>query len=114
MRLSCIIPSYKDPLLHKTIDSLLNNSELGNDLEIIVVLDGVWPSQAIKDDDRIRVVHLGKNRGMRDAINAGVSVSRGEFIMRTDEHCMYAKGFDRILTDTCKKDWIITARRYYL
>ena len=114
MRLSCVSPSFKDPLLHKTIDSLLDNSELGNDLEIIVVLDGYWPAQTIKDDDRVRVVHLGKNRGMRDAINAGVSVSRGEFIMRTDEHCMYGKGFDRILTDTCKNDWIITARRYYL
>ena|SRR3990167_4427474 len=112
IKLSCVIPSWKDPLLHKTIDSLLDNSELGNDLEIIVVLDGYWAR--IKDDDRIRVVHLGKNRGMRDAINAGVSVSRGEFIMRTDEHCMYAKGYDRILTDTCKNDWIVTARRYYL
>jgi len=114
MRLSCVIPSFKDPLLHKTIDSLLSNSELGNDLEIIVVLDGYWPAQIIKDDDRIRVIHLGKNRGMRDAINAGVSVSRGEFIMRTDEHCMFGKGYDRILTDTCKNDWIVTARRYYL
>ena len=112
MRLSCVIPSYKDPLLHKTIDSLLGNSELGDNLEIIVVLDGYWAR--VKDDDRVRVVHLGKNRGMREAINAGVSVSRGEYIMRTDEHCVFAKGYDRILTETCQPNWIVTARRYFL
>jgi len=90
--LSVIIPSYKDPLLHKTIDSLLENAE--GEIEIIPVLDGYWPETPIRSDPRIRIVHLGKNRGMRGAINAGVSVARGEFIMRTDEHCMFAKGFD--------------------
>src|SRR3990167_2890735 len=114
IKLSCVIPSFKDPLLHKTIDSLLVNSELGNNLEIIPVLDGYWPEQKIQDDNRIKVLHLGKNRGMRGAINAGVSISRGEFIMRTDEHCVFAKGYDRILTESCQPNWIMTARRYFL
>src|SRR5512140_2767356 len=106
IKLSVVIPSWKKPLLHKTIDSLLENSELGDQLEIIAVLDGYWPATPIKDDPRVRVVHLGKNRGMRGAINAGVLVSRGEFIMRTDEHCSFAKGYDRILTETCEPNWI--------
>lgn len=110
--LSVIIPSYKDPLLFKTIDSLLENSE--GDIEIIPVLDGYWPNQSFKSDDRIKVVHLGKNRGMRRAINAGIAVSKGEFIMRTDEHCSFGKGFDVILTSTCKPNWIVTPRRYFL
>ncbi len=33
--LSAILPSWKDPLLIKTIDSLLANSELGDQLEVI-------------------------------------------------------------------------------
>ncbi len=110
--LSIIIPSYKDPLLHKTIDSLLENAE--GEIEIIAVLDGYWPVTPIKDDKRIKVLHLGKNRGMRDAINAGVSISKGEFIMRVDEHQMFGKGYDRILTESCEPNWIITARRYFL
>lgn len=110
--LSIIIPSYKDPLLHKTIDSLLDNSE--GEIEIIPVLDGYWPKDLIKNDKRIRIVHLGKNRGMRGAINAGVLVSKGEFIMRMDEHQIVGKGYDRILTETCKENWIVTPRRYYL
>ncbi|MFA5163929.1 MAG: glycosyltransferase family 2 protein, partial [Patescibacteria group bacterium] len=95
MKLSVVIPSYKDPLLHKTIDSLLDNAQ--GEIEIIPVLDGYWPDQPIKKDPRIKVLHLGKNRGMRGAINAGVLASRGEYIMRTDEHCSFGHGFDKKL-----------------
>lgn len=110
--LSVIVPSYKDPLIHKTIDSLLENAE--GEIEIIPVLDGYWPETPIKNDPRIKILHLGKNRGMRGAINAGVAIAKGEFIMRTDEHCIFGKGFDKILTSSCQPNWIMTARRYYL
>jgi glycosyltransferase involved in cell wall biosynthesis len=100
--------------LIKTIDSLLEGSELGDQLEIIPVLDGYWPSFELRIDPRVRYVHLGKNSGMREAINAGVRVARGEFIMRSDEHCMYPKGFDKSMTDVCQPDWILTATRYFL
>ena len=109
---SVIIPSYKDPLLHKTIDSLLENAE--GEIEVIVVLDGYWPETPVKDDPRVRIVHLGKNRGMRGAINAGVKIARGEFIMRTDEHCMFDKGYDVKLTERFKDDWIVYPVRYFL
>ena len=112
--LSVVIPSFKDPLLVKTIDSLLTGSELGEKLEIIAVLDGYWPDFELINDPRVRYTHLGKNRGMRDAINTGVAISRGKFIMRTDEHCIFGKGFDRIITETCQPNWIVTARRYCL
>jgi len=110
--LSVIIPSYKDPLLHKTIDSLLENAR--GEIEIIPVLDGYWPVTAIKNDPRIRILHLGKNRGMRGAINAGIMISRGEFLMRTDEHCSFGEGYDVILTKDCEPNWIVTPRRYFL
>src|SRR3990167_84849 len=114
IKLSCIIPSYKDPLLMKTINSLLVNSQLGNQLEIIAIWDGYYPTFEIINDDRVRYIHLGKNRGMRGAINAGVDIAQGEFLMRTDEHCMFAEGFDKEITDVCQPNWIITARRYFL
>lgn len=114
MKLSVVIPDYRDPLLHKTIDSLLDNSELGDQLEVIAVLDGCWSAQPFRVDDRLVIIHLGKNRGMRGAINAGARVARGEFLMRTDEHCMFAPGYDRILTETCEPNWIVTAKRYFL
>lgn len=119
MKLSTIIPSYKDPLLHKTIDSLLENSALGNEMEIIVVLDGYWPEKDIKPDKRIKIVHFTANRGMRGAINAGVSVAQGEYIMRMDEHQMVGPGYDKILIETWEKhgiadNCIVVPRRYQL
>jgi hypothetical protein len=114
MKLSVIIPSYKDPMLHKTINDLLEKSELGDQLEIIPVLDGYWPEKPIIQDPRVKVVHLGQNRGMRGAINAGIAVSKGEFFMRLDEHCMFGQGYDRILTEDCEPNQIMTARRFFL
>lgn len=115
MKLSVIVPSYKDPYLKSHIRSLLDNSELGDQLEIIVVLDGYWLlPEGIINDKRVKYIHLGKNVGMREAINTGVRAAKGEFIMRTDEHCMFAKGYDKIMTDSCRKNWIMTACRYFL
>ena len=110
--ISVIIPSYKDPLLQKTIDSLLENAV--GEIEIIVVLDGYWPTEYNWSDERIKILHLGKNRGMREAINAGVAVSKGEFIMRTDEHCSFGPAYDRILTERFKDDWIVYPKRFFL
>lgn len=108
--ISIVIPSYKDPLLNKTVESLLANAQ--GDIEIICVMDGYWQSPI--DDPRVRVLHLGENKGMRNAINMGVRMARGEFIMRTDEHCMFGPGYDVILTERFKDDWIVYPMRYYL
>jgi len=110
--LSVILPSYKDPYLINTIDSLLANT--GGEIEIIAVLDGYWPSFELRIDDRVRYLHLGKNRGMRDAINAGVSIARGEYLMRADEHCMFCKDFDKIVLKDIKDNQIVTMRRFFL
>lgn len=108
--LSVIIPSYKDPSLHKTIQSILDNAV--TEFEIIVVLDGYWTE--IINDPRVKVLHLGKNRGMRGAINAGVAIAKGDILMRTDEHCSFAKGFDKVILDTIEDNWIVTPTRYEL
>jgi glycosyltransferase involved in cell wall biosynthesis len=110
--LSIIIPSFKDEYLHNTIDSLLKNAK--GDIEIIPVLDGCWTEKPIADDERIKIVHLGKSRGMRDAINAGVAVAKGEFLMRADSHCSFGDGYDVILEKDCQPNWIMTPRRYFL
>jgi glycosyltransferase involved in cell wall biosynthesis len=119
VKLSVIIPSYKDPYLYKTVDSLVENSLLKDDMEIIVVLDGYWLETPLRTDANIVTVHMGKNRNMRESINTGVRLAQGKYIMRTDEHCMFAPGYDKQLVDDmdrkCKKgDWIMTATRYFL
>lgn len=114
MKLSVIIPSWKDPYLVKTINSLLENTGLGNSMEIIVVLDGYWPNFDLVIEPRVKYIHLGKNRGMRDAINTGIKLAQGEFIMRSDEHCLFAPEFDKTLVEACQPNWIMTGIRYFL
>lgn len=110
---SVVIPSYKDPLLWPTIRSLLDMAE--GEIEVIAVFDGYWPDpKDIIHDNRVRYVHIGKNQGMRNAINSGVRIARGEYIMRTDEHACFSKGYDRVLTETIEDNWIVTPRRYFL
>lgn len=94
--LSVIIPSYKDPYLKKTIGSLLDNSE--GDIEIIAVCDGYSPaSDTLISHPKVKYICLGKNIGMRGAINAGVAISNGKYLMKSDSHCSFAAGFDRTL-----------------
>lgn len=124
--LSVVIPSHsdRDGYLYKTIGSLLENAV--SDIEIITVLDGYRPDQKRVDSLITRVEGLGfshdrvlylrhpTNRGMREAINTGVQAAQGKYIMRTDEHCMFAPGFDAILTKDLQEDWIMVPRRYKL
>ena len=114
IKLSIVIPDWKDPYSMDTIRDILKNSELGDALEVIEVFDGHIPEFKLVEDPRVRYVYLGANRGMRGAINAGIAVATGEFFMRLDEHCSFGKGFDKILTDSCKENEVMTARRYYL
>ena len=42
MKLSVIVPSWKNPYLKKHVQGLLDNTGLGDQMEIIVILDGYW------------------------------------------------------------------------
>jgi glycosyltransferase involved in cell wall biosynthesis len=110
--LSIVIPSHNDLYLHRTIASLLDNSE--GEIEIVVVLDGYDPTSPIIGDPRVRIIRHGRNLGMREAINTGVAASRGQYIMRVDEHCMFSPGYDRLLLEEIEDNWIVTPRRYFL
>ena len=112
IKLSIIIPAYREKYLNKTIDSLLENAV--GEVEIIPVIDCYVPDEPIRVDDRVRPVILEKNVGMRGAINAGLKASTGEFIMKLDAHCGVAKGFDEVLKNDCKENWLMVPRRYAL
>lgn len=112
MNLSIIIPSYKDPLLHRTVDCLLDNAT--GDIEVVVVIDGYDLDVPVRNDPRVSTIQLVHNMGMREAINIGVAASSGKYIMRTDEHCDFGFGYDEILTENIEDNWIVTPRRYKL
>ena len=99
--------------MQRTINSFLQASELGGDVEILPVLDGPWIKNPI-DDSRVWPIRLKPARGMRAAINAGLSEASGDYIMKVDAHCAFAPGFDRIMLENCQDDQLVIPRRYAL
>jgi len=112
--LSVIIPSRSAQWLKKTVEDLLNKAE--GEVEVIVVLDGRWPDphEMPPEDPRVVQIHHGvihDNLGMRASINAGVAVSKGDYLMVIDEQCMVSEGYDVRLSSICENDWVIIPRR---
>jgi len=111
--LSVVIPSREEKYLKKTIQDIL--SKANQDIEIIAILDGGWSAiEEFVDDERVKYIHYKQSRGMRNAINSGVAISRGEYLLKCDAHCMFAKGFDEILKADCAYDWVVVPRRFAL
>lgn len=110
--LSVIIPSRGPTYLQRTVDDILQKAQ--DEIEVIVVFDGIWVNPPLRHDTRVIIAHHGtahNNRGMRATINAGIALSKGKYIMKTDEHCMFDRGFDRKLIADCKDDWVVIPRR---
>lgn len=108
--LSIIIPVFREPYLRQTIDSVLKN--VVTEVEVIPVYDGCVEDIGIIVDPRMMAVVLSKNVGMRGAINAGLKVATGKYIMKLDAHCLVPLGFDKVLIDDCKDNWLMVPRRY--
>jgi glycosyltransferase involved in cell wall biosynthesis len=111
MNLSVIIPNRNSQFTSKTIQDLLDKSV--TDIQIIVNVDEKWPDPLI-NDKRVTYVHPAVPMGMRAGINAGLKLAKGKFVMKTDDHCMFAQGFDKELSDSCEDNWLMIPRRYSL
>lgn len=110
--LSVIIPNRNSPFTTKTIQDVLKNA--GCDLEVIVHVDEEWPLPLV-DDERVHYTHPPTPRGLRMAINTSVSLAKGKYIMKTDDHCSFGENFGRILIDNHKENnWVQIPRRYAL
>lgn len=108
---SVIIPNRNSQFTTPTINDLLTKA--AGEVEIIVNVDENWPTPLVKDK-RVVYVHPGEPRGMRAGINAGLALAKGEFIMKTDDHCLFAPGWDKALAEDCAEDWLVIPRRYSL
>lgn len=109
---SVLIPSRNERFLPQTVDDIFAKAE--GDIEVIVVLDGYWPDPILPDRPNLILIHRGRAQGMRPAINSAAAIAKGEFLMKSDAHCMFGKGFDEILKADCDGDWVVVPRRYSL
>jgi hypothetical protein len=120
MKVTAIVPSrvkpdtleFKQGLLAKTVADLV--SKATGDFEVIVMLEGYWPEPPLPDYPNVTVIHNTNPLGMRPAINAAVRIAKGDFLLKTDAHCMFGEGFDEILKEDCDQDWVVVPRRYSL
>lgn len=108
---SVIIPSRTERYLQATVTDLITKAQ--GEVEVIVVLDGYQPKKRITGRN-VQVMYFPDPVGMRAAINLGMEVSGGEYLMKTDEHCMFDEGFDVKLQADCAKNWVVIPRRYRL
>lgn len=104
--LSIVIPARNEGFLNHTIKDIISKAR--GDYEVIVVLEGYWPD--IVDDPHVHYIHR-EARGMRDAINTGFSIARGDLFMKLDGHCMLDEGFDLKVAATMADNWIVVPRR---
>ena len=110
--LSVVIPSRNSPFTSKTIQDILEKAV--TNIEIIVNVDENWPDPLV-EDKRITYIHPGYPRGMRWGINACVSLAHGKYIMKSDDHCLFAPSFDQVLIENHREDnWVQIPRRYSL
>ena len=111
-KVSIVIPSRREQFLPQTVADIF--SKATNDVEVIAVLEGYWPVPILPDDPRLTLIHFSEPRGMRNAINAAVSIARGGYILKCDAHVMFAEGFDEALAANCDDDWVVIPRRHRL
>lgn len=102
MNLSILIPARNEAFLKLTIDDLLRNIE--GDTEIIVVTDGDWPTEPIPDHERVTLIKTGEPIGQRAATNMAARVAKGKYLIKTDAHCAFDKGFDVKLLSVIEPD----------
>ena len=111
IELSVIIPNRNSQFTNKTIQSILDNA--GCNVEVIVNVDEKWPLP-LSTDKRVTYLHPPYPKGLRRAVNDCVSLAKGKYIMKIDDHCLVSSNFGRVLIDSHQKGWVQIPRRYAL
>lgn len=98
--LSVLIAARNERWLGHTIRDVLAHSKA--DTEIVVVVDGEWPDEALALHPRVHVIREPTPIGQRAAINLAASLSQADYICKLDAHVAVADGWDVELIRTAK------------
>jgi hypothetical protein len=93
--LSILIPARQEEWLPQTVADVLEHTS--DATEIIVVLDGAWPTTPLPQHERVQVVYLPEPIGQRAATNLGARISTAKYICKADAHISVAQGIDTAL-----------------
>jgi glycosyltransferase involved in cell wall biosynthesis len=109
---SVIIPSRNEPYLQATLDSLYANA--GAEIETIIIQDGQTDYPLEKYYPSMIILFNPKPLGIRTAINQGVNISHGEYLIKLDAHCIIGDDFVKTLLDEITDNMVMVARRWTL
>lgn len=101
--LSILIPARNEMFLKRTIQDIFENSR--EKTEVIVVLDGAWPSDPIPDHPRLTIIYHPESVGQRAATNEAARLSNAKYLMKVDAHCAFDEDFDTKMLNDMKDDW---------
>jgi len=95
--ISIIIPAYNE---EKIIETIVDNLRDMNypDYEVIVINDGstdktaeIIDNMVLENQQWLKVVHLEENKGKSNALNMGILLSKGHFLVTIDADCLLDK-----------------------
>jgi len=108
--LSVIVPSRNERFLPETVADIFAKAK--GEFEVIVILDE--KIQKLKPRQNLVISKKVGPPGLRSAINQGIKLAKGKYIMKADAHCMFDEGFDVKLAKDCQDNWVMIPRRYSL
>ena len=111
-KVSIIIPARGERFLPETVNDIYAHAT--GEIEVIVMMDGYWQTPILEDRPGLTIIHRGHAMGMRAGINAAASIAKGDYLMKTDAHCMFAEGFDEVLKADMEDNWVVIPRRHRL
>ena len=101
--LSVIIPARNEEFLAKTVEDLLQNIE--GSTEIIIGCDGNWPDPPIPIHPDVTIIYYPESIGQRAMMNRCVRLSKAKYVLKTDAHCAFDKGFDVKMMSEMQPNW---------
>ena len=108
--LSVLIPARCEKFLNLTVEDVLKNARAAT--EVIVILDGEWPTEPLQDRPNLTIVHHAESIGQRAATNEAARISQAKYVMKLDAHCAVDEGFDVKLMEDCEPDWTMIPAMY--
>tara|TARA_B000000475_G_scaffold9416_1_gene8504 strand:+ start:10233 stop:11030 length:798 start_codon:yes stop_codon:yes gene_type:complete len=108
--ISIIIPTYRNPdYLDICLQSAIDQQNHKN--EIIVAVDGfIEESKHVLDKHRehIKILDLGANQGMQQALNLAVMNASNEIIFIVNDDNVFCSDFDDVILNNVKEKSVLT------
>ena len=109
-KVSVLIPSRNEKYLTKTVDGIFAKAT-GN-IEVIIVLEGPTSYRLPHKRKNLILIQKPQAEGLRKAINDAAKKATGKYLLKTDAHCAFNRGFDEILKKDCEDNWVVIPRRF--